>query len=353
MIRERIIPPTVICLLAALLLFSACERFDRSAIRMPEFSFIISENIHSVAHQGCDRIWISGNYGAVAHSSDGGKNWELQQTGVDVLLGKIVFVSPEKGWAAGVGGTVVHTADSGKTWTLQPTGAEESDLLDLFFLDETHGWAVGEWGTIIGTVDGGATWQWLKEKEDTTYNDVFFVDRKTGWVVGEFGTILFTRDGGNTWQRQVCKEIDIADDALWDRPPPALYGLYFENEHTGWITGMDGVILKTEDQGEHWRKIASGTDIPLYSLRIIGTRAWAVGNKGVYLRSTDGGETWQQLHDALKTKFWLRELSFCDEKNGVIVGAMGTVAVTEDGGVTWEIISGFSYDIEEFGIADF
>ncbi len=338
-----------------LLLFSICScgRFDRSAIKMPEFNFIISENLHSVARWGCDKIWISGNYGAVAHSSDGGKNWEIQETGVEVLLGKIVFISSTTGWVAGVAGTVVHTDNGGKTWKIQDTGAEGSDLLDIFFLDEEHGWAVGEWGTIIGTSDGGRHWQELKEKEDTTYNDVYFVDKNRGWVVGEFGTILFTGDGGVTWEKQICKEIETSDDELWDRPPPALYGLYFQDKLTGWITGMDGVILKTEDQGRNWRKIESGTDNPLYSLEIIGSKAWAVGNKGVYIMSNDGGKTWQQMQDAIKTKFWLREVSFCDEKNGVIVGAMGTVAVTEDGGLTWEIISGFSYDIEEFGIADF
>jgi photosystem II stability/assembly factor-like uncharacterized protein len=35
------------------------------------------------------------------------------------------------------------------------------------------------------------------------------------------------------------------------------------------------------------------------------------------------------------------------------VGASGNVAVTSDGGNTWKIISGFTYEMEEFGIADF
>ena len=32
---------------------------------------------------------------------------------------------------------------------------------------------------------------------------------------------------------------------------------------------------------------------------------------------------------------------------------MGTVATTKDGGKSWKVISGFSYDMPEFGLADF
>ncbi|MCX8043385.1 MAG: YCF48-related protein, partial [Desulfobacterota bacterium] len=84
-----------------------------------------------------------------------------------------------------------------------------------------------------------------------------------------------------------------------------------------------------------------------------GQQGWAVGNKGLYLRSTDGGKTWAEQSEAIKTKFWLRSIAFCDAQTGFIVGARGTVAKTEDGGATWNIISGFRYDTEEFGLADF
>ena len=39
--------------------------------------------------------------------------------------------------------------------------------------------------------------------------------------------------------------------------------------------------------------------------------------------------------------------------NGIIGGARGTIVLTGDGGATWNIISGFRYDMEEFGLADF
>ena len=334
-------------------IISACEKFDRAKIAMPKMKFITGENLHSVVCLDTSRIWVSGNHGTIYFSGDSGATWHKQDTGVEVLLGDITFANKDAGWAVGVAGTVLHTSDGGKTWKPQTSGTEK-DLVDVFFLDVQHGWAVGEFGTVIHTADGGKTWKQQKEPEDTAYNGVFFVDVNTGWICGEFGTILRTEDGGKTWIKQECKDLVHAGTAQdWDRPLPALYSIYFKDSNTGWIVGMDGVIIRTTDGGTNWNMLTSGTDKPIYTILIRNNRGWAVGNKGTYLISEDGGATWQLKPDAIKTKFWLRNISFCDQNVGFVVGASGTVAQTSDGGATWKIISGFSYEMEEFGLADF
>ncbi|MCP4716523.1 MAG: hypothetical protein GY868_15490 [Deltaproteobacteria bacterium] len=332
---------------------SGCGKFDRSNIKMPEFNFITQENLHSIALQDADTIWISGNYGTVMATTDGGATWNKQVTGVKEMLGSICFVDGVIGWAAGVKGTVVHTSDGGKTWAQQQSGTAK-DLLDLFFLNASQGWAVGEFGTIIHTEDGGRTWGPQAQAQDTLYNDVFFTDADTGWVVGEFGTIIHTEDGGRTWQPQHCPGlVPEVSETDWEKPLPALYGIYFSDSLTGWVVGMDGVIISTADGGRTWTRLVSGTDKPLYCIVVRGANGWAVGNKGVYLSSLDGGRTWSVKAGALKTKFWLREVAFADSRNGLIVGARGTLAKTADGGATWDLVSGFSYDMPEFGLADF
>lgn len=344
----------VVVLLILLFPLGGCKKFDRSKIKMPEFNFVTTESLHSIAYVDKEHMWVSGNYGTICFSSDGGRTWQLQDSGIkDVLLGCIVFVNQQEGWAAGVKGTIIHTADGGATWHRQESGIE-NDLLDLFFLDEQYGWAVGEFGTLIHTSDGGKTWSAQMEEQDTLYNDVFFADRQTGWVVGEFGTILHSTDGGATWQPQHCQDIvPVVSETEWERPLPALYGTYFLNKDTGWIAGMDGVIITTTDGGVTWKKVVSNTDKPLYSILMRGNKGWAVGNKGTYLMSSDGGQTWTFQEKTLKTKFWLREVSFIDDSHGLIVGARGTIARTADGGTTWDMVSGFRYDMEEFGLADF
>jgi len=192
------------------------------------------------------------------------------------------------------------------------------------------------------------------EEKDTIFNDVFFSDARNGWIVGEFGTILHTEDGGGTWQPQHCQDIvPVILETEWERPMPALYGLYFTDNSTGWIVGMEGVILYTEDGGNGWTRIESDTDNPLYSIQIMDSKGWAVGNKGSYVMSSDGGRSWELKPDAIKTKFWLRDVEFFDEANGIIVGSRGTIAKSGDAGETWELVSGFSYEMEEFGLVDF
>ncbi len=336
-----------------LVMVAGCGKFDQSSIKMPKFKFVTTENLHSLACADSGDIWASGNYGTIIHSSDRGKKWKKQKTGVEELLCCIEFASKNKGWAAGVRGVIIHTSDGGKTWTAQQSGTE-NNFMDLFFLDDRHGWAVGEFGTVIHTDNGGKTWTAQMEAQDTIYNDVFFVDTQTGWIVGEFGTILHTGDGGKTWQPQKCQDIvPVIKETDWAIPLPALYGIFFKDKNKGWIVGMEGIIIETEDGGKTWSRVDSGTDKPLYNIKFRGSKAWVVGNKGVYLMSDDNGKTWTVKDKAIKTKFWLRDVLFCDDKNGVIVGARGTIARSGDGGATWQLISGFSYDMEEFGLADF
>lgn len=333
-----------------------CGKFDRSAIKMPTFAFVTTENLHSIAYVDAQHLWVSGNYGTMLFSADGGATWRRQHTGLDTeLLCTLSFVDARRGWVAGTGGVIIHTSDGGETWTRQDSGVE-GHILDMFFLDPMRGWAVGEFGLILHTQDGGKNWMTLSEPQDTLYNDVFFVDPQRGWIVGEFGTIMHTSDGGQTWQLQSWADDDSVaeeDDAIWERPKPSLYGLWFADAQRGWIVGMDGIILYTADAGATWTRQQSGTDKPLYSISINNNNGWIVGNKGVYLTASDGGMTWHVHEEAIKTKYWLRDIAFVDERNGLIVGASGTIIRSTDAGLNWDIVSGFRYDIDEFGLADF
>ncbi|MCP4714795.1 MAG: hypothetical protein GY868_06730, partial [Deltaproteobacteria bacterium] len=304
---------------------AGCGKFDRSSIKMPEFSFVTTENLHSVAYVDQQYIWVCGRYGTLYYSSDNGVSWQEQNSGVTELLGCIVFINQKQGWTAGVKGTILHTSDSGATWTPQISGVE-FNILDLFFLDSDFGWAVGENGMILHTSNGGKSWQQQGESADTFYNDVFFVDRTTGWIAGEFGTLLHTRDGGATWKPQTCADLEATvAKSDWDRPMPALYGIYFIDRDRGWAVGMDGVILQTVNGGIMWRKIISGTEKPLYSIVVGENTGWIVGNKGQCLMSENVGETWSLQDGSIKTRFWLREVVFSNEQHGIIVGARGTI----------------------------
>ncbi len=345
--------PLCLCLIAL-----GCKPPGRPQFAMPKISMVTGENLHSVVAFSPQEAQVYGNMGIILGAATGGETtdaWKRIESGVaDALLCNTVFVDRQNGWSVGIKGTIIHSTDGGTTWSAQSSGTEKN-LFSVSFPDLKNGWIVGEFGTIIHTGDGGATWQPQSQGMDKELNGVFFVDDRRGWLVGEFGTILHTEDGGATWEAQTCEEIQTNNDMFsydW-RPMPALYGVHFLNAATGLIIGADGIILKTDDGGKKWRKLQSNCDVPLYAIEMVGSNGWIVGNRGVYLVSRDAGETWQVKDGLIKTRFWLKDVSFSDENNGWIVGAMGTLARSVDGGESWKLISGMSYDMEEYGLTDF
>jgi len=110
----------------------------------------------------------------------------------------------------------------------------------------------------------------------------------------------------------------------------------------GWIVGIDGVILFSENGGKNWKKLKSPVGTSLYKIRVVNDRGYAVGLRGNYLTSEDGGRAWMLQKDALDIKFWLMGLAFSNDNHGWIVGAKGTILHTKDGGKSWKIVSGIS-----------
>jgi len=345
-----------VVILACGITFPSCMKMDRSKFKPPKITMIVPNNLHCVVTVDANNIWAFGNYGTIIHSCDGGKTWEKQVSGGENILPKAQFLDVNRGWVCGMGGTVLYTADGGKHWLRGKTGTEKY-IVDISIVDDKHGFAAGESMTMLKTVDGGKTWESMikeEDKQDIHLSGVWFVDPLCGWVVGEFSTILHTTDGGKTWKKQICQDlIPKVDETQWEQPMPGLLNIYFIDRTHGWIQGMDGVILITENSGEKWTKLPIVTEHALYNMQIIGKHGWMVGDKGTYLTSEDGGKTWKLQDDVIKTRFWLRDVSFADEKKGWVVGYRGTIAKTEDEGKTFTMVSGLSYDMPEFGITDF
>jgi photosystem II stability/assembly factor-like uncharacterized protein len=353
--REKVLLGIMVILALTISLVS-CMKMDRSKFKPPKITMIVPNNLHCVVAVDANNIWAFGNYGTIIHTSDGGKNWEKQESGFEGVLPKAQLINLKTGWICGTEGTILYTTNGGKKWVRGTTNTDRY-IVDLSFVDDRHGFAVGESMTMLKTVDGGKTWETMikeEEKEDVHLSGVWFVDPLCGWVVGEFSTILHTKDGGKTWKKQVCENIKPkVDETQWEKPDPALLNVYFLDKKRGWIQGMDGVIVITENGGEKWTRISNVTEYSLYNMQILDKHGWMVGDKGTYLISEDGGKTWKVQDDVIKTKFWLRDVSFSDEKDGWVVGYRGTIANTKDMGKTFTMISGLSYDMPEFGITDF
>jgi photosystem II stability/assembly factor-like uncharacterized protein len=228
-------------------------------------------------------------------------------------------------------------------------------------VDEFVVWVSGLEGTYARTVDGGSTWiaAVVPGAESLQFRDIHAVDANTAYLLsaglGEQSRIYKTVDGGQNWALQfVNPQVQGFFDCMdfWD-----------PNTGVAFSDAVDGqfVIMRTED-GEQWQRVppedvpeaqpgegsfaASGTCVTTHGndMGWIGTGAAAIAR---ILRTTDRGRTWTVHLTPIVAgpSAGITSVAFRDANIGVIAGGVidrpedwtDNVAITKDGGLTWEL----------------
>ena len=113
--------------------------------------------------------WLVGDGGLVLHTPDLGRTWQLPEGQLpegtsehfdfQALAVRPSSEQSQRCWVAGSPGTrVFFSGDGGRSWQVGNTG-QTLPIRGLAFVDDWHGWAVGDLGLILSTEDGGRTWQ--------------------------------------------------------------------------------------------------------------------------------------------------------------------------------------------------
>jgi len=131
----------------------------------------------------------------------------------------ISFTNANNGTTVGDFGTILRTTNGGKNWFSQFSGIT-NDLFGISFTDENNGTAVGQVGTILRTTDGGE--HWVSQTSGTLYDlsAVSLTDKNNGTTVGGYGTILRTINGGVTF---------IEDESNFTKPTDFLLSQNYPN----------------------------------------------------------------------------------------------------------------------------
>jgi photosystem II stability/assembly factor-like uncharacterized protein len=176
------------------------------------------------------------------HSTDGGNNWDLIETG-----GLSYFFDANIGWMTTRASLtedvppyyICHTTNGGVDWSVQYTDNTAGSIGKIQFTDLSNGWAVGDSAKILKTTDGGSNWTPITNTgNNSNHKNLFFLNANVGWIASrEYsnqggGLILHTTDGGVSWSIQ-------------NSPVPYIYSIYFVDANNGWFTAEDCIYHTT------------------------------------------------------------------------------------------------------------
>jgi photosystem II stability/assembly factor-like uncharacterized protein len=249
-------------------------------------------------------------------------------------------------------------------WILQ-TASTTARLRGVSAVSDKVAWASGSNGTYLRTVDGGVTWQaaTVPGAESLDFRDIEAFDADTAYLLsigeGEKSRIYKTTDGGRNWKLQFT-----------NRNPKAFFdaiAFWDSNRGIAFSDPVDGalLIIRTDDGGATWKEVPAANIPPALpgegGFAASGTCITVQGRNNVWIgtgggaarvyRSTDGGNTWQVATTPIPSdqpSAGIFSIAFKDAMNGVIVGgdykkesgARDNVAMTADGGRTWNLVKG-------------
>jgi photosystem II stability/assembly factor-like uncharacterized protein len=250
-------------------------------------------------------------------------------------------------------------------WTPQASGVT-ARLRGISAVSDKVAWASGSRSTVLRTVDGGASWQQVRITDETLdFRDIDAIEGNIVYVLsignGAASRVYKTVDSGKTWSEQFrASDAKVFLDAMsfWD----AAHGVVIGDS-------VDSVpyILTTVDGGKIWSRVpadmlpgalenegafaASGTNIALYGDRHAWIGTGAASRARVFY-TEDRGRTWKVADTPLAAgkSAGVFSVAFRDAMHGVIVGgdyskeneAVDNLAVTRDGGRTWQLARGLS-----------
>lgn len=230
-------------------------------------------------------------------------------------------------WAVGHDQTILHSADGGLTWTLQrmqPFSEENLDdprngapLLDMLALGPDAAIAVGAYALMLRTADGGATWTRVPltggGDADAAVDDSALDDAAPDDEGG-------ADEADDSW---TFSDEDLELDAVVD---PHLNGIVRTGDGSLFVAAERGSAFRSTDDGASWERIQLPYEGSMFgAIGYDGRRLLTYGLRGNVFVTEDLGDTWTQLDTGT-------ELSL---QGGTAFGDSGAVLVGNNGVVLW------------------
>jgi photosystem II stability/assembly factor-like uncharacterized protein len=180
--------------------------------------------------------------------------------------------------------------------------------------------AMGERGLVVLSDDGGRQWRQARVPVSVTLTSASFVDAHQGWMAGHSGVVLHTTDGGESWSLQT-DGVALANAALAQaRNLP------------------DNVADRERSIQRAQRLVDDGPDKPLFSICFADAlRGMVVGAFGLAATTDDGGKTWTPCRGLLPNPMGMHLYAVAHHgPTWVVAGEQGVLMRSVDDGASFE-----------------
>ena len=215
------------------------------------------------------------------------------------------------------------------------------DYWGVHFANADTGWAVGEGGAVIKTTNGGAKWIWYESGVENTLRTVAAVNNGNRVIAaGDGGMILISEDAGETWS------------ALPSGTTDNIWNMQMLTEEIGWMVGEGGTALKTTDAGLNWIQQpmpypnSSYWDVSFVNINI----GYISCPSGIVIKTTNGGGDWTTQVAGDTRALWT--IYAIDSLKVIAGGFAGKLVYTSNGGITWIPLWDYGISYNKITFAD-
>ena len=172
---------------------------------------------------------------ALYYTEDGGQSWQpadIDSQGFEPVISLgfddgVVFKNGQEGWAIRPGNpaTALHTTDGGRNWEVQLQDNNETYRHIAYHSGDTL--ILNNREHLMYTYDGGESWEDIEDNLWQERYSAFFLNRQRGWWAGRDNQVHSTYDGGVTWDTSYVVDTDYSDISR-------VYQTHFVNDTLGW-----------------------------------------------------------------------------------------------------------------------
>ena len=129
-------------------------------------------------------------------------------------------------------------------------------------------------------------WETIQFEDQSNALDIDFIDNNNGFLVGSNRLIMETNDGGETWEKRT---LDISSEENF-----RLLDIDFRDKE-GWLIGQPSLVMHTMDAGKNWIRLSLGDKLPGQPFLITTVNsgiAELATTAGAIYETSDGGESW-------------------------------------------------------------